>query len=711
MQAHNNNIEEYLSVPRTVFVVPVYQRNYDWKEENCKQLFQDILKSIETGREHFLGTICFKNTNAHECSIIDGQQRLTSITLMLKAIMDYSSDAAIKEEIMDTYIYNKGHSVDTEYLKIKLHLNKRDDLTYRRILEYNKETVEDKLTVSQRDSRVYQNYLIFYELVSDYVWNHSGQLVDILEALRRLTIIELEVQNENPQEIFESLNSTGLDLTNADLLRNYFLMKFSHNEQTHLYEEYWSKIEDFVGVTNMEQFFTDYLIYRKKSDSITINGHRQHITQKTLYIAFKDYYNTQGIGSSFEETETYFADLKRLAGLYRNLVFEGSIDLNKESYIRQRFYYLIYANEAVKSRCLLLFLLDIHDQKLINDIVLKQSIEAVLSLSFRAKMCKAKGINYQFTGNVLQRLVNLPDYNHFLEALWKALTFGKGAFAFPTDEDFVKALTQKDLYLTIRSKGVKYLLYALEENSPFPKGLPNYFDETMSVDHIVPQSLSDEWKKYLSQTDVENYDTYLHRLGNLTLTNYNSEMSNKSFEEKKVIYRGSNYYYTRKLGDISQWSSAAISKRGKELAEEALKIWHFPAEYQTEKTVHDSVHTLDDDFKQFSYTKPKDLYVGQSEYIIANWSEFLPTICKTMVEENSGIFLEIARPEVNRIFVVEDDEHQYSGDNSYSHVIDDIFIKIHNSASATLTVGARLLRAFDDKAGTELYDNVLFTIR
>ena len=142
--------------------------------------------------------------------------------------------------------------------------------------------------------------------------------------------------------------------------------------------------------------------------------------------------------------------------------------LPRESYLHQRLYFIIYANEAIKSRCILLYLLDLHDKKLIDDEVLLKSVEVVLSLTFRAKMCKAKGINHQFAGNVLQRLGEIEDYSDFMNAFWKVLTFGKGSFAFPSNEEFREALTEKDLYLTIRSKGVKYLIYALEEKSPFP---------------------------------------------------------------------------------------------------------------------------------------------------------------------------------------------------------------------------------------------------
>ena len=359
MLAHNNTIEEFLGAPKTVFVVPVYQRNYDWKGDNCKQLFQDIINVVQSGREHFLGTICFKVSSSHERSLIDGQQRLTSITLMLKAIFDFDTDEEIRAEINDQYLYNRGRGIDNDFLKYKLHLNKRDDAVYHALLDNEKAKIESVLTPLQKKSHIYQNYTLFFDLVSEYV-KKGGSVGDILEALRSLTIIELEIQQENPQEIFESLNSTGLDLTNVDLLRNYFLMQFGHNEQTELYDKYWSQIEDAIGVDRMEQFFVDFLVFRKRSDAITINGRRNHINEKSLYIAFKDYYASLPYESLYEKTESCFSDLKACSEIYKKFVFSDDVNIDKEDAMRKKLYFLLSINDSSKARSLLLYIFDLN---------------------------------------------------------------------------------------------------------------------------------------------------------------------------------------------------------------------------------------------------------------------------------------------------------------------------------------------------------------
>lgn len=710
MQAHNNNIEEFLGAPKTVFVVPVYQRNYDWLNENCNQLFNDILGIVQSGQEHFLGTICFKVYSSHERAIIDGQQRLTSITLMLKAIYDFDTDDDIRSEINDQYLYNKGRGIDSEFLKFKLHLNKRDDAVYHILLENTKDKVDGKLTSVQKNSRIYQNYLLFYDMVSAYV-EEGGSVGDILEALRSLTIIELEIQQENPQEIFESLNSTGLDLTNVDLLRNYFLMQFAHDVQTRLYEDYWSQVEDAIGVDRMEQFFVDYLVFKRRSDSITINGRRNHINERNLYTAFKDYYALLPFDTSYDKTVNCFADLKACAELYQNFVFTDDINLDKETPLRRKLYFLLSINDSSKARSLLLYIFDLHHRGLIDADMLGVAVDGISSLTFRARICKAQGINRQFAGSVMLRLDELTDYSNFVDAFWQAVTAGKGSYAFPSDAEFTDALIHKDLYQTLRSRGTKYFLYTLEAYSQFPKGLPPFDDETISVEHIMPQTLTAQWKIYLSKETMENYESALHRLGNLALTNYNGEMSNKDFKDKKPIYKESKFHYTTCINDYSEWQIAEINDRTKKLAAEALKIWRLPAQYQKEKAVSESLHTLGEDTAQFAYTKPSVLLIGSEEYSINYWADILPILCRLLDKENHDAFLEIAKPERISAFGVEDDDHKYAGNTSFAQIVDNIFIRQFMSAASILETAARISAAFDSVAGTDYVNNILFSLK
>jgi len=710
MQAHNSTIEEFLSTPRTIFVVPVYQRNYDWLDNNCEQLFSDLVESVRKNREHFVGTICFKNTTAHEKSIIDGQQRLTSITLMLRALQEVTKDEDIKREISDDYLMNKGHSIDSDYLKVKLHLNDRDDEIFRVILYNDENMAKNKLDSIQKDSRVFQNYKLFIKLITEYL-SKKGNEEDILEALNRFTIIELEIQNENPQEIFESLNSTGLDLTNVDLLRNYLLMQFPHAEQTDLYKEYWSPIEDYVGVTNMEAFFVDYLIFKKRTDAIQISGRRSHVNERNLYIAFKEYYLSYPEKDIFQKTKTIFADMKKYAEIYSTTIFKSGDVLERETDLRKKLFSLFELNEATKSRALMLDLLDKHANGLISDEDLNIAILAISSYSFRIRICYGKSINRQFVGSVMARIDQLNCFDNFSNDIWPILSFGKGSFSFPNDKDFKEALATKDMYLTLRSKGTKFLLYTLEENSPFPKGLPVFDDESISIEHIMPQTLTAKWKTYLGPKDSNEATMFMHRLGNLTLTSYNSEMASKSFDDKKsMFYESSNFHYTREIKKVEKWSIDEINKRGEKLAEKALTIWMLPKQFQS-NTPKETLHTLDEDFSQFTSSKIAKLYIDDAEYNIDNWMQFITSLCDKLRTANEDVYKVVINPNLIKAFIRDDDTKKLGLNEDYIMIDDDIYLNKKRSAYSTLELAVKILQEFDQRAETDYLNSVIFEIK
>lgn len=709
MDTHNNTIAEFLSSSKTVFVVPVYQRNYDWNEHNCKQLFKDIEGCIRTQRHHFLGTIFFRASTSHEKEIIDGQQRLTSITLLLKALYDITENKDIRDEIKNEYLINKGHSIDTEYLKIKLHLNKRDDEIYKILLKYPPNILPDYLTITQKNSHLFQNYLLFTELLRKYI-DRGGNATDFLDAMEKLTIITLEVQDENPQEIFESLNSTGMDLTNVDLLRNYVFMQFSHQQQTELYDQYWSRIEDAVGVDNMQSFFCDYLAYKKLSDSITINGRKEHINDKNLYIAFKAYYEElmDHAANRFEETVACFKDILRCALLYKNFIFKDK-QYPTDSVIQQKLYLMLVAGDVKNVQIVLLYLFSIYSEEKISKEVLGEAIDGLASYAFRAKVCNGGGFTRQFAANVVSRLDAITDFNSFEDGFWKALTFGRGRYTFPSDSEFYNELRVKDLYNTLRSKGCKYMLYRLENHSPFQKEIRPFDADSISVDHIMPQTPSSEWKSYLKQDDLIQYDSHLHCLGNLTLTNYNAEMSNKSFEEKQEIYKNSGFYYSRKLAECDHWSCDEIEKRGKSLAEKALQIWRMPEAYQKDNNDRRVLHSLQEDTDAFAYTKPVKIFIDGEELNVQHWNDFLPTLCHWINEDNEDTLKIIAEKDTHDFKIEDDAAFQYS--QSYKHVKDNIYVYATRSSQDLLEGAKRIVRVYDDLNGTDVTDTLRFTIK
>lgn len=581
MEVNKNNITQFLTATNTSFIIPVFQRNYDWGEDNCKQLWNDIVYVAQgdMDRRHFLGTICSKSINGHEKSIIDGQQRITTITLLMKAMHDYVSNEDFKKDIESTFLRNTGYGVSESH-KVKLHLNKRDDSVYMKLLENKSHTNLERLKPSEVNSNIYRNYEFFYKKLEGM---SESQVASIRGALDRIVIVDLDVEGEDPQEIFESLNSTGLDLTPVDLLRNYLLMSLDYENQLRLYDNYWYKIEGNVKPDNMVRFFIDYLIFVKKSDAVSIRGRRAHVNERNLYIAFRNYYQmlsgtSERYSNSPEVTESVLKDMLQYSELYRSLVFDDGIDMNSLNAMQKLIYSLVYLNEAKASRPVLLYVLRLRELGEINEDQAMEMLQACLSLVFRAKVTRSTGINGQFAGNILQRLPEhaTPD---IIDIFWSELASGSGKFAFPSDEDFREALISRPIFDVIRSKGTKYLLYSLEQNSISSKGLPRYDDSNITVEHIMPVTLNENWINDLGK-EASFHDDNLNKLGNLALTTYNSEMSNKRYDEKREWYLNSAFALTRKISETQRWGIGEIADRSKEIAEKCLDLWSFPEAYQ-----------------------------------------------------------------------------------------------------------------------------------
>jgi hypothetical protein len=630
-----NNMRQYLSAPGVNFNIPVYQRNYDWDRENCKRLLDDVralaaaCAAGEETRTHFLGTICSKSMPGNQKTIIDGQQRITTLSLLLRACLDFATDDALKRDI-EGCLRNTGYGVEPGR-EVKLHLNRRDDAVYAKLLATHAPLDAGVLSAGQRASSIWCNYSDFRDDLKGMACDGIGALFKALDAI---VVVDLDVGDENPQEIFESLNSTGLDLTDVDLLRNYLLMALPYEAQKRLYDQYWYPIEERVhseDPENMVRFFIDYLIYVKKSDAIVLHGRRRHINKRNLYTAFKQHFHAlfgeDCRGAALESSvEDLLSDMLERADSYRRLVFAGKHDMNKMPDEERTIYSIVVLNKGVAARPVLLWILEQRRAGRLDDAGVLELLQAVLSFVFRARVCGNNGMNGQTAGNVLLRLdsagmvdgsdatggmganagengetnicenggahagegesgeVNAGcDGNRtdgLRERFWRAITGGEGKFAFPGDEAFKDALCNRAIFDVLRADGVKYLLYELERRTPAAKGLPRFDDANTTIEHVMPKTLSTWWRNYLEE-DAELHGEFLNKLGNLALTSHNSEMSNGSFDEKKTWYRESSFSLTREIGnEAREWSAEAIKERGRKLAALCKETWVFPECYQ-----------------------------------------------------------------------------------------------------------------------------------
>ena len=671
-------------------VIPVYQRNYDWKTANCEQMFNDIVQIIENNEPHFIGTFVYQYDPVvgalQEYIIIDGQQRITSIILFAKALYDLTDDADLKEDIRSNFI---KHTTNRRLKnKCRLRPTEYDRATFEKLMSDDAFS-ENNFTPQEKDSTLYRNYIFFREKIS----KSTITLEKFCDSISQLNVVSILLkEKEKPQEIFESLNSTGLDLSQADLIRNFLLMPLNYQQQEELYKNYWLKIEELLRPSdNVENFLIQYLIMKRKSDSVQ-ETNKQRLSSRNLYDTFKKFFKENRF-----DAETCLKDLYYYAKFFRRLIFNDDTKFENLSALDKKFYELMYLLDANNSPIILMYLLDRNERENFNEANFINFTDALISLTFRAKVCKHNGINAQFAGNVLARF---KEENSLSEKIfWQAVTFGKGTYSFPNDKDFQTALVSNNLYETIKSKGCKYLLYSLERAAR-SKELPSYSEAT--VEHILPQKLNAAWKDYLTaRNDSQTHELWLHTLGNLTLTGENETLSNSNFDTKKNIYARSNFSYTRALNDYPEWTSRQIQLRAKKLAAEAIKIWTLPEEFNSRTVNLDDVFNLDSDFDSLKGKEPATLFILGTEIKMPYWNWLLREIVKQLYTLDSDTFRQASKIRQN-LFSTEPTDFK---------IDDDFYMKTGFDTKNCLKNAKILVENFDKLGGTNFKEDIYFTLR
>lgn len=554
MDARKANIYKFLSGDKQ-YIIPVYQRIYSWEIEECKRLWFDIVDMQKKNKNgHFVGSIVSITENdspsdMSKFTIIDGQQRITTLMLLLLALRDYAfihrEEKSINwKKINNSFLKNPDEDDDSQY---KLLLTETDKDILISLIE--KRPIDENL-----NSRLISNYNYFFSNIK----NMDLSLQDIYEAIGKLQIVNINLDrtSDEPQVIFESLNSTGKELSESDLIRNFVLMGLDNKQQKDIYKNIWRPMEQLFRYEKqtllMDRFFRDYLTMKlariPKLDKI--------------YEEFKMYTNN----CEFSTLEDLCKDLYMYARYYTNMIFEQGANKNLINLYKEINY--------LKMEVAFPFLLKIHydfERNLINEDELVSIIKLCISYVFRRNICDIPTNSLNKTFATLKNEINVDDYINSIKAFFILKDDYK---IFPNDEKFSSALKVKDIYhMRIRN----YILSSLENfNNKAPINIENY-----TIEHIMPQTknLSNVWKKELGK----NYETvqkkYLHTIGNLTLTAYNSEMSNKSFSEKMEMNGGFKESALRLNSYVvkqNEWNEKIIKERASILVEKALLIWKYP---------------------------------------------------------------------------------------------------------------------------------------
>ncbi|EJB28833.1 hypothetical protein HPNQ4228_0978 [Helicobacter pylori NQ4228] len=531
------------------FVIPIYQRVYSWGKEQCKQLWDDIIKTGGNDQieGHFIGSIVFVHdgiytTNYNELLIIDGQQRLTTITLLLTALRDHWRDK--RKEIENHYLINSDKDSDK---KFRLILSEPDRDTLLSLID------KDRRKPSEPSSKIMENFKLFEE----WIRKNTDKLETIFKGLDKLMVVEISLERgkDNPQLIFESMNSTGKDLTQTDLIRNYILMGLEPEKQKIFYKKYWRAMEeDFKqNETLFDQFVRHYLtIKTRKIPNIN-----------KVYEAFKRYQQERGI-----EAEALLQDLQKYCGFFCQIVFkkEDDKDLNKA------LSFLVDLEMDVVYPLLLELYSDYSD-----GVLSKQDFIPIIALT-ESYLCRRAVCGFESSGlnKIFAFFTKKIDKDQYLESMKvHFLSLEKTTGKFPKDSEFKDSFITKELYDPKKIKKIRYFLERLEK---FDTKEPVNTQEC-SIEHIMPQTLTPEWQRDLSENFEAIHEKYLHTIGNLTLTGYNSEYSNNSFREKKDMEKGfkqSSLKLNQSLKNLESFGEKEIEERANDLADWALKIWTYP---------------------------------------------------------------------------------------------------------------------------------------
>lgn len=569
------------------FYIPVYQRNYSWKEEQCEQLLSDIM-SIYDGKykDHFLGSIVWKsdNGNSNMISIIDGQQRFTTICLLIQALANTCDDAELKKELQ-RYLKEQFSN------EIRLIPIKSDNEVYLKIM--NEEIDE----IIHQDNRIYRNYLFFV----DQIVKLQPDYHKLLKSMYQLRVIQMELQQEdNAQVIFESINSTGMSLSIADLIRNFLLMNEPYEKQSELFEKYWYKFEQKIGLDELVNFFEYYL---------NIQASTKSISRKNMYQEFKFLFANASPEEILSELSGYVDAYQYLVNKEKTLTLNDKKMSTRFHEIRDE---LIDLQNNVANMFLMPTIFDFLNGRIIEaDLLI--AFELTLSYIFRRSLVGLSTSSLQKVFRALHRQVNdqIPKLE-YKDALHYALIINRqnNNSRFPSNDEFYKSLIERNLYGKFRQ--TNYLLFKLENHNNKTK--IDKDNSTITIEHVMPQKLKRYWRNILGPDYKVLHEENVDVLGNLTLTSYNSELGNNDFESKKEgLLKESHIILNQYFRDLEIWDIEAIKKRGRELAKLSLEIWGYPeiTEELTEIVQNEKYGTLtlDELVDDYILLKPSEVCI------------------------------------------------------------------------------------------------------
>ena len=625
MKTSNSSIFEALSLNNTSFFIPPYQRAYSWGKEQINRFFDDVMRLVHSEQDpmqkdkqqHFFGTLVYKwegqGSFAKRQVIIDGQQRLTTTLIFCIALRDLSTDQEEKQNITNTLLINEKSTFKD---KIKLKQVTSDWDAYGALV-MGKEAVPGKITDA---------YNLFIRLLSKQLENEDITAEHFITALQRINVAIIELseepyKGEDPQVIFETLNSLGKPLSLSDLIRNYILLGMPSDQQTTIYDEVWQpKIEQPLGEAYLSKFFRDYLQCRDKKPYKVVSDNNT----KELYYQFKEF-----VEQTFTSRESFIKDIQSYVPCYLSIIgpshYEEATPDSETIRELLRNIFEDITSEAFKP--VVLELLHMYQAKApattISGALLIETLKSIRTYLIRRRvvsLTQAENMNTPLL------IIHLPAIARQETSMIKVLSNLFYKLRLPNDKEIRETLERIAFYKDLRSYS-KFILGKMEERQT--KVAVPFRDKAITIEHIMPQTLNEVWCSELGEEKAEEvHQHYLHNIGNLILTEFNSEMGNKSFADKKAQLSTSTIRYSHDICQYEQWCEESILDHQNRMISLFLDTFALPEEYkQTNNWKDDSnqktesvIYPFDGSLGWAKGTKPKQLRVYQQTFEVKNWS-------------------------------------------------------------------------------------------
>ncbi|MGN8471557.1 DUF262 domain-containing protein [Helicobacter pylori] len=572
MKAKQSTINGFFALTDTIFSIPVYQRNYTWEEENCKKLLQDIVGISQNKKTHFMGSITYilhliddekSLRQLREFVIIDGQQRITTIMLLLKAIETKIPNEGIKKEI-DGLLNLAGQ-------RLRLKPIKRDKEAFDLVMQNRSHEL-------QGVSHIRNNYRFFTKELDKYL-EKGYRIEEIYGAFLRLKIVAigLELGEDDPQVVFESINATGVQLKGLDLIRNYLMMGENSDRQKHLYETYWVSLENWLGEKDLNDFIKTYLrIYFEN---------KLKEEEREVYYALKAHHRD----NFSDDIQGLMSDMREYGRIYqifldRDHYFLGRGDPQQLANLRLRIKDLMKIKFGVAKPFILRCARDFEEGKLDYE-NFHEILQILTSYYVRRSVC---GEPTAALNKVLYSLYKQLEEDISADALKRYLGKSVGQAAFPNDDKIKAAFLVRNAYSA--NQVCKFILLEIEKlsNAEPPR------EENLEVEHFYPRTPTQEWRDRVGDYFTFEQD-YLHNFGNLTLSGQNQKLSNKSYEEKIALMEEYSSLHLNDyfINNTHSWGIEEVKARSGYLADQFCQVGLFkdlPKEYRA-RELH---KTLDD---------------------------------------------------------------------------------------------------------------------